>query len=479
MSRRHHPDVTPELGPLSAGLSNHSAESERSVIGGILLDPSWLDSIAQIIGAEDFFHQWNKEIFGTFLDLRDEGSPIDARTVQARMEQRGVFAAGGGHAYLASLDLDLPDIGRLDTYANIVRDRSRRRALVRSAVELVGKASNGSTLDELASAVAVCSRATAVMVAEDSPAEPRFKTEEEIACEKYPPVSWVLGNILHEGGACMLAGKPGAGKTWWALEFGLRIARGMDFLGMDCPDPRRVFYAAAEGGYGYYQKDMNRLARGLGVPSEGRFALSIWDDKLNSEAARKTLLSELKRFSTEVVILDSLALLFDLKNENDTDGWSLVNDFLLELMHAGLSVLALHHANKADGITGSLSNIRCVDQALVLAKPEDRAKDLDVEAVLRYVKARRVDPRYTAPMTMKLCNGVNGPGTIGYVRVDAHNDRRGMAVALWEGPDQPSAEAVAEEMGISRRTVYRYLKIATELGETRRPLREYTGRDDA
>lgn len=468
-------DVLPELGPLSAGLSNHSIESERAILGGILLDPSVFDGVARILAVEDFYHERNQHIFRVYLDLREEGVEIDMRTVQARMEQRGVLAHAGGISYLATLDLDLPDIGRIDAYAAIVRDRSRRRALVRSAVELVGKASNGSTIEELSSAVAICSRATAVMVAEDSPDVPRFMTEEEIDSAVFPPPSWILGNFLAVNGATMLAGKPGAGKTWFALELAMRLARGMDFLDLDCPDPRRVLYIAGEKNYADYKYLIGKLAKGLATRSpEGRMALQLWEGgRLNGSAPQAALLQDCLRFGAEVIVLDSLGVLFDLGNENETEKWIDVKDFLLALMRAGVSVLALHHANKTADINGSLSNIRVVDQAFVLAKPEDRERDLDVDATLRYVKARQVAAQYTAPLTLHLQDNIAGPGSIGYVRVDAGNDRRKLCVQVWDREDQPSVKQVSSETGIPLRTVYRYLQTAFEAKETRREPRSY------
>lgn len=454
----------------------YSEESERAVLGAILLDPEvCLFVVRAIVGVEDFYLERHQLLYQTFLDLADAEKPIDLRTVQASLEQRKIFDEAGGISYLATLDIYLPDVGRIEHYAKIVRDRSRRRKLWESSIRLMQKASNGSTEAELLDAASLCSRNAAILVAESQPAEARYLTEEEIAAEVFPPPTWILGNFLAQHGATMLAGKPGAGKTWFALEFAMRLARGLDFLDLDCPDPRRVLYIAAEGNYGKYKHDMSRIAKGLGSRSpEGRLAVQIWDSGfLGDSAAQAALIQDCQRFAAEVVILDSLAFLFNLGNENDTDGWAKVNPFLLTMMQAGLSVLAIHHANKSDNITGSLSNVRAVDQALVLSKPEDKERDLDVDATLRYVKARLVPPQYTAPLTLHLTSDYAGPGSIGYLRVDAANDRRRLCVQVWDRSDQPSVKQVSAETGIPSRTVYRYLQTAYEARETRRQPRPY------
>ena len=47
-------------------------------------------------------------------------------TIQAKLEQQGQFEGVGGLAYLAGLDLDLPDIGRIETYTEIVKSSEAR-----------------------------------------------------------------------------------------------------------------------------------------------------------------------------------------------------------------------------------------------------------------------------------------------------------------------------------------------------------------
>lgn len=448
----------------------YSEESERAVLGSVLLDEACFDAVGAILGASDFYLERHQLLYSTFKDLHELGEPVDIRTVQASLERRKLFESAGGISYLATLDLDLPDFGRVEHYARIVKDRSIRRQIWTSAVQLMRAAANGSTTEDLVAATATCSRHAAILVSESAPDAPRFLTEEEIDSAVFPPPSWVLGNFLAVGGATMLAGKPGAGKTWFALELAMRLARGLDFLDLDCPDPRRVLYVAGEKNYADYKYLMGKLAKGLANRSpEGRMALQLWDGgKLNDASAQAALLQDCQRFGAEVVVLDSLAVLFDLGNENETEKWRYVKDFLLALMRAGVSVLALHHANKTADINGSLSNIRVVDQAFVLAKPEDRERDLDVDATLRYVKARQVAAQYTAPLTLHLQDGIAGPGSIGYVRLDAGNDRRKLCVQVWDREDQPSARQVSSETGIPLRTVYRYLQTAFEAKETRR-----------
>ena len=107
-----------------------SEESERAVLAAILLDPRLLPSVSGRLSAEDFFGDRHRAIYGAMLELQEDGTTIDLRTLQARLEQKLRMDAAGGLSYLAGLDVDLPDLGRFETYVEIVKERSVRRRLI-------------------------------------------------------------------------------------------------------------------------------------------------------------------------------------------------------------------------------------------------------------------------------------------------------------------------------------------------------------
>ena len=115
----------------------YSEESERAVLGGILLDPAVLPTISGRLRPDDYYLERHQLLYQAMLDLQEELVEIDLRTLQAKLEQRGQFDAIGGIAYLATLDLDLPDIGRIDQYAEIIKERSIRRRLIQASSQII------------------------------------------------------------------------------------------------------------------------------------------------------------------------------------------------------------------------------------------------------------------------------------------------------------------------------------------------------
>ena len=121
----------------------HSEESERAVLAGVLLDPQQLPVISGRLIPDDFYFERHRKVYQSMIDLQSAETEIDLRTLQARLQQQNQLDAVGGLAYLAGLDLDLPDLGRLDSYVEIVKERSVRRRLIDACGEITRNCLDG------------------------------------------------------------------------------------------------------------------------------------------------------------------------------------------------------------------------------------------------------------------------------------------------------------------------------------------------
>jgi replicative DNA helicase len=120
-----------------------SEESERAVLAGILLEPEVLPTVSARLVETDFYFERHQRIYRAMLDLQAATTTVDLRTLQARLEQQGHLDAVGGLAYLAGLDVDLPDLGRIDSYVEIVKERSLRRRLIQACTDVTRSALDG------------------------------------------------------------------------------------------------------------------------------------------------------------------------------------------------------------------------------------------------------------------------------------------------------------------------------------------------
>jgi replicative DNA helicase len=120
----------------------HSIEAEQAVLGGLLLDPIAWDNVADVVTEPDFYRPDHRLIFSAIGALAGEGKPCDVVTVSQHLERTGKLEAAGGLAYLSSVARDTPTAANVRAYAEIVRERSLLRQLIRAGTEIASAVFN-------------------------------------------------------------------------------------------------------------------------------------------------------------------------------------------------------------------------------------------------------------------------------------------------------------------------------------------------
>lgn len=108
-------------------LPPHSIEAEQSVLGGLMLDNSTWDLIADIVGADDFYRAEHRQIFIAINRLADQGQPIDVVTVGEELHKDSCDV---GLAYLGELAKNIPSVANIVAYASVVAKRAHLRKLI-------------------------------------------------------------------------------------------------------------------------------------------------------------------------------------------------------------------------------------------------------------------------------------------------------------------------------------------------------------
>src|SRR5450631_2802716 len=86
----------------SLKLPPHSVEAEQSVLGGLLLDNSAWDKIADIINEADFYRADHRLIYHHVARLIDLVRPADVITVAESLESSAKLTEAGGLPYLGA-----------------------------------------------------------------------------------------------------------------------------------------------------------------------------------------------------------------------------------------------------------------------------------------------------------------------------------------------------------------------------------------
>jgi len=118
-------------------LPPHSIEAEQSVLGGLLIDNSALDQVADTISSKDFYRQDHRQIFIHIINLINSSNPADVITVAESLEKNSELASTGGIAYLGSLAENMPSVANIRGYAKIIRDNSILRNLITVGSDIV------------------------------------------------------------------------------------------------------------------------------------------------------------------------------------------------------------------------------------------------------------------------------------------------------------------------------------------------------
>jgi replicative DNA helicase len=117
------------------------------VLGGLLLDNTAWDRVADLVSGHDFYRADHRLIFQHIGSLIEHGKPADALTVAESLERSAKLAEIGGNVYLNSLAASTPSAANIRRYAEIVRERSIMRNLAVIGTEIADSAYNPSGRD--------------------------------------------------------------------------------------------------------------------------------------------------------------------------------------------------------------------------------------------------------------------------------------------------------------------------------------------
>ena len=117
----------------------YSEESEKSVIGGILLHPRALVDAAANVSADEFYHPALRAIFEAMVQVDRASKPVDPITVVDEMRSLGTIdklRAFNGAEFLTQLMADVVTVSNIAYHAKVVRSRAERRRRILAAIEL-------------------------------------------------------------------------------------------------------------------------------------------------------------------------------------------------------------------------------------------------------------------------------------------------------------------------------------------------------
>ncbi|MEN2258806.1 replicative DNA helicase [Paraclostridium benzoelyticum] len=115
----------------------HSVESEQSILGYILLDKEAIITVTETIKPEDFYKEAHKIIYECMMKLNNKNEPIDLITLTEELKKQGHLEDVGGISYITSLSTIVPTTSNVKYYADIVKEKSVLRKLIRVSNDIL------------------------------------------------------------------------------------------------------------------------------------------------------------------------------------------------------------------------------------------------------------------------------------------------------------------------------------------------------
>ena len=129
----------------------YSLEAEQAVLGGLILDNSAWDKVADKINENDFHLFDHRLIFRAIDELVQKRQPFDVLTLSDMLRQKDEISDSNVLAYLGTLAHDTPSAANIQAYAEIVREKSVLRQLVQVGTDIAtsGISTEGKDINQL------------------------------------------------------------------------------------------------------------------------------------------------------------------------------------------------------------------------------------------------------------------------------------------------------------------------------------------
>ncbi|MCL2800265.1 MAG: replicative DNA helicase [Treponema sp.] len=112
----------------------HDDELEQAALGSLLADSETISAAIQLhLRSDDFYSRANSRIFEAVMSLDGRGLRPDIQTVVQELKQMGKLDEAGGASYVSSLTTVIPSSANIEYYAQMVKNYSLKRSLLKVA----------------------------------------------------------------------------------------------------------------------------------------------------------------------------------------------------------------------------------------------------------------------------------------------------------------------------------------------------------
>lgn len=334
----------PQKNSVELKLLPQSVEAEEAILGAILYNPPSLGKIVESVKPESFYKPAHKIIYRAMLDMFRKNQPIDTVTLFEYLKTEDEIENIGGQDYLLYLYDNVVTTANIGYYADIVKEKAIKRALINAGSEIVQSAYENEEVDKLLDDAQkqifgiASENATSDLIGIEGlvvdayeEIEKRFHNKDELVgvTTGFYDLDGITSG-LQKSDLIILAARPSMGKTAFALNLAQNVAmkgkKAVAIFSLEMPKSqlvKRMLCAEAEvdsrrvTSGNLQPNDWEKLMEAMGKLSEAKIYI---DDTsgvtaIDIKAKCRRLMMEEKDLG--LIVIDYLQLMEGGGNPND------------------------------------------------------------------------------------------------------------------------------------------------------------------
>lgn len=456
---------------MNSSLSNKmfsSLEAEQAVLGSLLIDNAkWKGLVNNGVTKDDFFTIEHQTVFEIITEFAKNNEPFDMVTVDAIFKNKGINNETKGDIVFA-LANNTPTADNINTYINIVKEKSRTRKLLILIKNIKELLESGKNIDEIIKTK-----------------KKEFEALERNSCKFLPIKDVCLSyqdlliadiskreNILVWlpcGGLIMLFSQRGLGKTFFALSFAYAVTSLDQFMIWKIEKNIGCLYIDGEMSLSEMRERLMRITKTtpkhpLQLLSHETFYNKFERDLVitdhDVQQAILNLLDENKEIG--LLIIDNISSLSRVREDKSDDWREFMLPFLIACRRRSVAVFLVHHASKSGDQRGTGAREDALDTVIKLEK-KDLSNNEGANFTIKFGKTRSFCGTNAQSLNAKLIE--KDTNLVWEVCTEEETTKNQMVELIRDvGVEGIHAKDIAEELGITPAMVSKHKKSLEEDG---------------
>lgn len=130
---------------LSLKVMPHSSDTERCILGCMLIDSETINVVKEVLTEDDFYAGEHKWVYKAIVSLYERGKSVDTLTLSNELKENNVFDKIGGYDFLTKIGDSVISTNHIEDYCSIIKEKSVRRRLIRELGDVIDRCYNDNS----------------------------------------------------------------------------------------------------------------------------------------------------------------------------------------------------------------------------------------------------------------------------------------------------------------------------------------------